>query len=118
MSRVSELVESVDRVPPAEAIHQQTVKIPQWAHQKLRALAEYANRSKSSLAADLLVAAIEDALDAVPLEPSTVVGNMAPMTQREYVRWRADQFLEQFTKEYEAWPWDRGRTEAGGSEDD
>ncbi len=104
MSRVAELIERVERIPPAEAMHQQTVKITQWAHMKLRALAEYSKQSKSSLAAELLVAAIEDALDAVPLDPTTVVGNMAPMTQREYVRWRADQFLEQYLKNYQEWP--------------
>jgi plasmid stabilization system protein ParE len=49
--------------------HVQTIKITDIAHAKLRALADYANRNKTPLAADLLMAAIDDAIEALPNEP-------------------------------------------------
>jgi hypothetical protein len=52
-----------DRLPE----HVQTVKISATAHAKLRALADLvASRSKTPLAADLLTAAIDDAIEALP----------------------------------------------------
>jgi L-alanine-DL-glutamate epimerase-like enolase superfamily enzyme len=54
-----------DRLPE----HVQTVKITATAHAKLRALADLvASRSKTPLAADLLMAAIDDAIEALPDE--------------------------------------------------
>ena len=49
--------------------HIQTVKISATAHAKLRALADFAGRSKTPLAGDLLMAAIDDAIEALPNEP-------------------------------------------------
>jgi hypothetical protein len=52
-----------------EREHVQTVKITRTAHAKLRALADMSNQSKTALAADLLMAAIDDAVAALPNEP-------------------------------------------------
>ncbi len=49
-------------------LHIQTVKITEAAHAKLRALADMTARSKTPLAADLLMAAIDDAIEALPNE--------------------------------------------------
>jgi hypothetical protein len=49
--------------------HIQTVKITETAHARLRALADLANRSKTPLAGDLLMAAIDDAIEALPNDP-------------------------------------------------
>jgi hypothetical protein len=49
--------------------HIQTVKITESSHAKLRALADLANRTKTALLADLVMAAIDDAIDALPNEP-------------------------------------------------
>jgi hypothetical protein len=49
--------------------HVQTVKISATAHARLRALADLAGRSKTPLAADLLTAAIDDAIQALPNDP-------------------------------------------------
>lgn len=52
-----------------ERSHVQTVKITEQAHARLRALADFADRSKTPLAGDLLMAAIDDAIEALPNEP-------------------------------------------------
>jgi plasmid stabilization system protein ParE len=49
--------------------HIQTVKITEQAHAKLRGLADITKRSKTPLAADLLMAAIDDAIEALPNDP-------------------------------------------------
>jgi hypothetical protein len=49
--------------------HVQTVKISATAHARLRALADLAGRSKTPIAADLLTAAIDDAIQALPNDP-------------------------------------------------
>ena len=56
---------------PADMLpeHVQTVKISATAHAKLRALADFAGRSKTPLAAELLMAAIDDAIEALPNDP-------------------------------------------------
>jgi hypothetical protein len=50
-------------------LHIQTVKITQAAHAKLRALSDLTKRSKTPLAADLLMAAIDDAIESLPNDP-------------------------------------------------
>ena len=59
------LGKSEDHLPE----HIQTVKISATAHAKLRALSDLASgRSKTALAAELLMAAIDDAIEALPNE--------------------------------------------------
>jgi hypothetical protein len=117
-----------DRLPE----HIQTVKISATAHAKLRALADLvASQSKTPLAADLLTAAIDDAIEALPddlLDEATadklrgVIGKKGmfggkggnfvdkgvnievppePRTLREIVLERADTYLS--LDEHERW---------------
>jgi hypothetical protein len=84
----------------------QSIKIPEEAHCKLLALAEYSRTSKSGLASELLIAALDDALEALPLEPSDVRAwdsedGRAPETVRDYVRWRARQLYHGFLREHD-----------------
>jgi hypothetical protein len=71
---------------PADMLpeHVQTVKISATAHAKLRALADFAGRSKTPLAADLLMAAIDDAIEALPNEPldEATADKLRGVTQR------------------------------------
>jgi hypothetical protein len=53
--------------------HVQTVKISGTAHAKLRALAHMVGRSKTSLASELLTAALNDAVETLPNDPLDVV---------------------------------------------
>lgn len=69
-TKVHSLVnEIVGKTVHEEFEHVQTVKITESAHAKLRALADFANRSKTPLAGDLLMAAIDDAIEALPNDP-------------------------------------------------
>jgi hypothetical protein len=52
--------------PNRPRLHIQTVKISEYAHADLRALAQLSERSKTALASDLLMAAIKDAFEALP----------------------------------------------------
>jgi hypothetical protein len=52
-----------------QLLHVQTVKISLEAHAKLRALADLTSRSKTPIAADLLMAAIDDAIEELPNDP-------------------------------------------------
>lgn len=105
------LDKSLDHLPE----HVQTVKISATAHAKLRALADLAGRSKTPLAANLLMAAIEDAIEALPNDPldeatadklrgitqkmgvhSITIGGVLydqPRTMREIALERADNYL-------------------------
>ena len=108
MSRASHVVERLRSTPrPVEYFHMQSIKIPEVAHCKLLALAEYSRTSKSGLASELLIAALDDALEALPLERPDVQfaadweDGQAPGTVRDYVRWRADQLYRGFLREHE-----------------
>jgi plasmid stabilization system protein ParE len=100
MIKVRGLANKLVETPAADYEHIQTVKIGQRQHQMLRALAEYTGRSKTSLAADLLMAAVEDAIDSLPDEPvQGLVSDAEPVTVQAVVRGRGVELYELFLVE-------------------
>jgi hypothetical protein len=96
-------------------LHIQTVKITEAAHAKLRALGDVTSRSKTPLAADLLMAAIDDAIEALPNEPldeatsdklrgvvqKMGVDPLAPYGMRDIVLERVEAYISH--DEHERW---------------
>ena len=107
MANVPKLVARLWRGPEVKHdwTHTQTVKISQEAHHKLLVLAQVMGRSKSALAGDLLEAAIQDAVEALPTEPANYyeikfdTGGSHTMNPREYVEWKAQDLYEDFLEE-------------------
>lgn len=86
-------------VPELE--HIQTVRIPQSVHHQLRALSEVTGHSKSALAGELLTAAIQDAIEALPDEPfldggATHPETGEPLSFRDMVRRRGEVLYREF----------------------
>jgi hypothetical protein len=68
-SKVNALMNELISRNEEQRPHVQTIKISESSHAKLRALADFANRNKTPLGADLLMAAIDDAIEALPNDP-------------------------------------------------
>jgi hypothetical protein len=87
--------------------HSMTVKLPEDAYAKLRALVDLVGRPKTPLASEILVAAIDDFVEALPNEPLDeatsdklrgVIAKMgadplAPYGMRDIVRERAEAYI-------------------------
>jgi hypothetical protein len=104
MMKLRGLVGRLLETPPPDYEHVQTVKIGERQHQMLRALAEFTGRSKTALAGELLAAAIEDALDSLPVEvigggAITSVTTGEPATIQAFVRARAGALYDQLLLE-------------------
>jgi len=92
--------------PIQDFTHQQTIKIPEKAHQKLVVLAEFTKQTKSELASALLVAAIDDALDSLPEDD---IEGFDGTTLRDLARDRADERYHEFVAQ-------QGRTGVSGDD--
>ena len=100
MSRVAKLVERLRKSPTtADLFHMQSVRISEESHQKLIALSRVMGSTKSALAGELLEAAIDDAIGALPNEPADYArvndyihtGEEKKVGPREYVELVAEQ---------------------------
>lgn len=128
--RVIEYIEHVLTSPAGDYMHLQSVNIPERTHQQLRALSEITGHTKSALAAGLLVAALEDALEALPSEPMPgvfmpdreldllaqergEVAEMKPASLRDIVRKRADELYRELLDQHHLEEQERGNAVQG-----
>jgi hypothetical protein len=115
MSYVEEVVKRRLSAGPSDFMFQQSVRIPERTHQRLRAMAEWMGVPKTTLLAELVIAAIDQALEALPDERwefmdhvipnpdfEALTGHPVPETVRQYVRYRADELYEQAVLERKA----------------
>jgi predicted DNA-binding protein len=86
-----------------EYIHVQTVKISQEHHHRLMALTSLSDRTKTALGADLLEAAIDDAIEALPDDVRQRVKHEASESYRRFL-WQQKPVpaIEAITPEYAA----------------
>jgi hypothetical protein len=96
-NRVNGLVQRLLDAPLPEYQHVQTVKIGQQSHMLLRELARVTGRTKTELAAELLQAAIEDAVQALPNEKGT--GSATEFGLRDEVEAFAQVSYQQYLQE-------------------
>ncbi len=95
MTRVTELVGELRKGPRYTTKINQTVPLPPESYYKLRALGEFMERPYSNLAGKLLVAAIDDAIEALPDDERQIWSEVLPLelTARGYVLERAREKL-------------------------
>ncbi len=106
-TRVNNLLRRLREEPAPDAIHTQTVKITERSHQKLRAMSELYGRHKTGLANELLMAAIDDAIEMLRSEPTPmsierVAGVQEPVSLGEYIEHRAEELYREYLDEREA----------------